>query len=1566
MSTTVSIFPGIKSLFLSTDTPYDAIETTRIRNDLCGIKVWYSTQDGFHPENSEGILAFNGLSSNITISGLLPNQQYYVRWAFISSIDPDVFTISEQMTEVTYDETVTVYGHLTNPGTILPVNADGTGGNYSVAGGTYKVYSLSTEVTGQGVTYSILSSATAGGLQVTINATTGVYSVTGQTEDYAAAILSATYNGVTIETTLTVIRARKGIDGTTAKLLSISAKPGNNFVFDNTQALTSNTASVTLTATTQNFSAIANWTAKAYNKDGTLLGNIAFTSDNSTNSITITNSQFSPTGYSNNVSYVLVTAAYETYNDSMTLYRLNNGTDQLTFELSNQAHTIPAYYDGTVVPSGYIGSGTELKVYEGNIPLAVATITPMLKGQWNVSSATGNHITPDTSVQLYTPDSNTITYDTHTNMTADAAYIDYTVLVKTRAGVEATITKRQSFAKSIGGTPGYTATLAFLTTTELVFIKYKDGTYSSDYVTIYADTQNIPDPKKYEWDDGSGTIITKHSTTAGANEFRFNRPTTGPGVSTIKVTVTCENTALGLNPANDAISIASIEEGSDAYNFIFKDPYVFLSANSLGIVESGVTSIINHIIGAKGMALLTPNTDIVYTIDSTENCVASIGSITGTWNQQFTITGTTGNSIFTNASVNTAKVVIKCQIPGGTYFLQTCYITKVSKGDTGTAGTNAFLADLVSEADVTTTLSDGTGYTLPTGNALRLYSGGTALTSGVTYGGGITKNGLTLAINSSGVITLSGTSWTSDTETFNITAIYNSITYNAAYTIAKSKAGSDAVFVDLLSETEIVSTVSNGTGYTLPTGNSMRLFKGGTQVTTGVTYSGTATQSGLTVTINSTTGALTLTATTWTSDKETFTLTASYGGKSYPYTYKIAKSKAGATGPTGPTGAGSWTPVMTGGVVQDATDPTIFYNTTQTGDWTAQVYSVQSYTNGAYVSFSPGSASTPKHIMVGLNTDPNYDASYASIDYCWYLADGSLIIYESGAGNGPYGTYTASTVLSITYDGISVKYFKDGVLIRTVATAGQKFYLDSSFIESGDRTSGIKNLAFGPMGSSGTSGTTGAVGPKSTSGYIYYSISTATNPGTPTASSFTFSDGSFSGLTTNWGTTITMTGNGTYWATRYTVTESSSGSGSGTPSFSYPYTHTNFSGLVTFTNLNSYATTSSLASYATTGYVNSTFATPNYADTTAYNNSTYYANQYAAAVKAGLATQGYTAINGGNISTGTLSVDKIQINTLSGQNAIYGGYNQFGFGTGTVAGNTIATVGYFSTTDSGTLGLGVLSANNAAFAASTSSSTWAALFGNRNGYGMNDIAAGNNLTQVNLASPNTAGNFYHRNTGHTVNLATNSYALQATGPATISGALSVGSLTVGGVTINTNGGASGYGAGSIPSFSSVYVDYDITVGRNVGIAGTYYSNSSINFVGTGNGLTNGINYGGCGFWTNGNIYTEGGGGVLTASSRRLKENILPIDIGLNFILSLEPVKFQLISDKQQKVGFIAEDFPDTRFVFEGYIDPLDFSKGKRIAGLDYTTLVTPLVKAVQELNAKILELTAQIEILKAK
>ena len=73
----------------------------------------------------------------------------------------------------------------------------------------------------------------------------------------------------------------------------------------------------------------------------------------------------------------------------------------------------------------------------------------------------------------------------------------------------------------------------------------------------------------------------------------------------------------------------------------------------------------------------------------------------------------------------------------------------------------------------------------------------------------------------------------------------------------------------------------------------------------------------------------------------------------------------------------------------------------------------------------------------------------------------------------------------------------------------------------------------------------------------------------------------------------------------------------------------------------------------------------------------------------------------------------------------------------------------------------------------------------------------------------------------------------------------------------------------------------------------------------------------------------------SSSSRRYKTNEQPIDIGLDFILGLEPISYDLIDGNIAQVGFIAEDFPDDRFVSRSMVDPSDESKGYQVEGVDY-------------------------------
>jgi len=110
----------------------------------------------------------------------------------------------------------------------------------------------------------------------------------------------------------------------------------------------------------------------------------------------------------------------------------------------------------------------------------------------------------------------------------------------------------------------------------------------------------------------------------------------------------------------------------------------------------------------------------------------------------------------------------------------------------------------------------------------------------------------------------------------------------------------------------------------------------------------------------------------------------------------------------------------------------------------------------------------------------------------------------------------------------------------------------------------------GTDGTDGTNGTNGADGPRNAAGYVYYLLSSANAPSSPSATSYNFGTGAFGGLTANWSRTppTNTGGDAKYWATSYYVTEATLG-GTQTLTFNTPFASFQFDGLVTFTNLNS-------------------------------------------------------------------------------------------------------------------------------------------------------------------------------------------------------------------------------------------------------------------------------------------------------------------------------------------------------------------------------------------------------------
>lgn len=138
---------------------------------------------------------------------------------------------SDQITVVRLrDGAAAVAGLLTNESVALAADNAGTVGSFATAGGVFAVWDGTTNVTGAGVTYSVVSSS---GVTITINSATGAYSVSAMSADVGTARLRAVYGSVTIDKDFSIAKSRAGAAGaagtstTVAKDQGVSGEVGN-------------------------------------------------------------------------------------------------------------------------------------------------------------------------------------------------------------------------------------------------------------------------------------------------------------------------------------------------------------------------------------------------------------------------------------------------------------------------------------------------------------------------------------------------------------------------------------------------------------------------------------------------------------------------------------------------------------------------------------------------------------------------------------------------------------------------------------------------------------------------------------------------------------------------------------------------------------------------------------------------------------------------------------------------------------------------------------------------------------------------------------------------------------------------------------------------------------------------------------------------------------------------------------------------------------------------------------------------------------------------------------------
>lgn len=109
---------------------------------------------------------------------------------------------------------------------------------------------------------------------------------------------------------------------------------------------------------------------------------------------------------------------------------------------------------------------------------------------------------------------------------------------------------------------------------------------------------------------------------------------------------------------------------------------------------------------------------------------------------------------------------------------------------------------------------------------------------------------------------------------------------------------------------------------------------------------------------------------------------------------------------------------------------------------------------------------------------------------------------------------------------------------------------------------------------------------------------------------------------------------------------------------------------------------------------------------------------------------------------------------------------------------------------------------------------------------------------------------------------------------------------------------------------------------------------------------------------------EGQVAFTNGSDRRLKTNIRPIENGLDLIMKMKPMSYNMknSSDTRTNWGFIAQDMQEVAGP-DNAIVTVSNNEDKTL-GLRYSDIIAPLVKAVQEQQDQIDQLTAEIERLK--
>ncbi len=170
---------------------------------------------------------------------------------------------------------------------------------------------------------------------------------------------------------------------------------------------------------------------------------------------------------------------------------------------------------------------------------------------------------------------------------------------------------------------------------------------------------------------------------------------------------------------------------------------------------------------------------------------------------------------------------------------------------------------------------------------------------------------------------------------------------------------------------------------------------------------------------------------------------------------------AGITGPTRPSDfAGTSVVFIPLNARTSVTGNSVALNTSGQG-WNSGAMSREFFVGAAAIAGRPITTSSGEAMMGlidnTLGTGPN---NFTQLNYAFYIVSGQMHIYENGSYIQPQGAYDTNTQLQIVYDGVTVKYYINSALVRTVGTLNGRTF-KAAVALGAEAPYGFRDITFG-------------------------------------------------------------------------------------------------------------------------------------------------------------------------------------------------------------------------------------------------------------------------------------------------------------------------------------------------------------------------------------------------------------------------------------------------------------------------------------------------------------------------